>query len=233
MADDLTTMEGEIEIVRARLAGRLARLRQPETLEAAKHDALAQANGYKAEAAARIKRAAVDKAQDFLHAARLRAERNPAAAAAVVAGAVCRATKSKSIGSMIIVAGLSSLARTSTNGLGSQTPTTDAVLGARDAALANVRRASAAVEDAGRNIQTTALSTSDRAAVAVHDAGEQLSAAAAQAGTQATRLVAEASERTARARSLAAESFRSEPLTWGALALVVGFGASWLSRRRS
>ena len=75
----LDDLERDVERARTRLADDIARLRDPQTIEQAKADLIAQANSYKDDMIAKVRGAATERAQSFTDLVRQRAEENPAA----------------------------------------------------------------------------------------------------------------------------------------------------------
>jgi hypothetical protein len=219
---DLNVLEHDVEEARARLAGDLARLRDPQTFANAKEELRRRAGEYKEQAASRAREMASSTAQSLLEQARLRVENNPTAALVLTAGLAWKLLRRPPIGGVLVAAGLASLINTRPSQSGSRTPTTDAIVSASAVALERARTASATLQQTSRQIGTQIRETALTASAP----------AAERAADYAERAAHYASERAQRTGRLAREQYRANPLYFGAAALAAGLALSLATRRR-
>ena len=105
----LDELERDVERARARLSGKLARLRDPATISHAKADLMAQAHDYRHRLVESVGGAANEGAQSLGDLLRQRAQENPAALAAIGAGVLWRLWKRPPVATLLVGAGLASL----------------------------------------------------------------------------------------------------------------------------
>jgi hypothetical protein len=108
-ASTLDELEQDVARARARLAGDIARLRDPGTISHAKADLMAQAGGYRDRLMATASGAASERAHGLTETLRQRAQENPAAVAAIGAGLLWRLWKHPPVATVLMGAGLASL----------------------------------------------------------------------------------------------------------------------------
>ena len=233
MTASLDELERDVELSRARLESDLSRLRDPNTISTAKDELLTQARDYKDEMMDRARRSASETVHSVLDDLRVRAERNPTAALVIGAGLAWRLWRHPPIASLLIAAGVASLANTRADGRGSRTPTTDAVLSARDVAVDRAARVSSAVQDASRQIGEQAQRLGGQIRDSASETGAQISSAAGHGILQAAGVADQVVARSAQAATLALDyaadageeardRVRENPIYFGAAALAVG-----------
>ncbi len=105
----LDELERDVERARTRLAGDIARLRDPRAISHAKAELMAQAEGYRERLVQSVSGAASERAVSFTGALRQRAQDNPAAMAAIAAGVLWRLWKHPPVATLLMGAGLASL----------------------------------------------------------------------------------------------------------------------------
>jgi ElaB/YqjD/DUF883 family membrane-anchored ribosome-binding protein len=222
MTANLDQLEREVEHARAQLVTDLSRLRDPETMAVAKEDLLNQARNYKDEAMVRARRATVDTAHALIEEVRLRVERNPTAALVIGAGIAWRLFQRPPIASLLVAAGVASLVNTSKSDDGSPTPTSDALLAARDAVLDRATRISDAVQDTSRHINQQTRRLGDQVRGAATTTGSQIAEATNHAASQAAEATAQALDYASGATDQARDQIRENPVYFGAAALAIG-----------
>ena len=230
----LEALERDVEQARARFAGDLARLRDPHTVTVAKDEFSNQAQNYKDQAVERGRSTANGWKQTLIDEVRLRVENNPTAALVIGAGIAWRLVRHPPIASLLVGVGVASLINTKPVDNGSsKTPTTDALLAARDEAMSRAHRASATV-------QTTTHQITDQLREGTAQAREQASVAARDASQAAAQMVDAAmdagvqlSAAASRTTQIAREHVREKPLYFGAAALLIGAAVGLVATNRS
>jgi hypothetical protein len=109
---ELDTLEREVEVARARVAGDLARLRSPATISEFKGELLAEARQSKDQLLDKSSDYVKDTAQRVLSDLKGRAAANPAAALAIGAGLAWRLLRHPPIASILVGAGIFGLMKT-------------------------------------------------------------------------------------------------------------------------
>jgi hypothetical protein len=109
---ELDTLEREVEVARARVAGDLARLRSPATISEFKGELLAEARQSKDQLLEKSSDYVRDTAQHVLSDLKGRAAANPAAALAIGAGLAWQLLRRPPIASILVGAGIFGLMKT-------------------------------------------------------------------------------------------------------------------------
>jgi hypothetical protein len=109
---ELNTLEREVEMARARVAGDLARLRSPATISEFKGELLAEARHSKNQLLEKSSDYVRDTAQHVLSDLKGRAAANPAAALAIGAGLAWQLLRHPPIASILVGAGIFGLIKT-------------------------------------------------------------------------------------------------------------------------
>ena len=222
MAASLDQLEREVEHARAQFASDIAQLRDPGAIAAAKEELLTQALGYKDEALGRARNTASAAAQNFFADLRLRVEQNPTAALVIGAGLAWRLFRHPPIASLLVAAGVASLVNTKRPISGSPTPTSDAILSARDAAVDRASRIASSVQTASREVQDQTNRARQKVAQTASLLSAQTAATADQAISQSAAASAEAIDYAADAAERTRRQVRENPAYFGVAALAVG-----------
>jgi hypothetical protein len=111
-AENLRTLERDVETARNKLSDDLASIRDPQNLAALKHDVVGEITRTKDDLLDKAKQTTQDAAQKLLDQVKERAIANPAAAAAIGAGLAWRFLHKPPIASILVGIGVFSLWRT-------------------------------------------------------------------------------------------------------------------------
>ena len=215
----LDDLERDVARARARLAGDLARLRDPTTISHAKADLMAQAHDYRHRLMESVGGAANDGARTLRATLRQRAQDNPAAFAAIGAGILWRLWQRPPVATLLVGAGLASLM--AGRGEEGKAPA-EGLMGV----VQEVNRATHAL--GGR-----AAELAERARHAAVDLAEQ----AREMADETTEAIAHAGDRTV--LSLAdglgegRDAIREHPLAIGVAALAIGAALGLALRREA
>jgi hypothetical protein len=217
-ASTLDELERDVERARARLAGNIARLRDPRTISLAKADLMAQANDYSGRLVEKVGAAASARAHGFTDALRQRAQENPAAVAAIGAGLLWRLWKHPPVVTLLLGAGLASLLA----GRGEEGGAAQESLLGR---VQDVNRATHAISD-------RAAELAERARDTVADLAEQ----ARVVGDQTATTLSLAADRTvvtlAGLNERQGEALRENPVAMSVAAMALGAALGVVLRRR-
>ena len=218
----LDELERDVERARTRLAGDIARLRDPRAISHARADLVAQANGYRERLVESVNSAASQRAVGFTQSLRQRAQDNPAAMAAIAAGVLWRLWKHPPVATLLMGAGLASLMA----GRGEEgAPAPQGLLGR----VQEVNRATHAISDSAGQL---AAQLAERARETASDLAEQARDLSDQTATTLTHAVDRTVAVFASSDEPQDERLRDNAVPLSIAALAIGAALGIAIRRR-
>lgn len=215
----LDDLERDVARARARLAGDLARLRDPATISHAKADLMAQAHDYRHRLMESVGGAANDGARTLRATLRQRAQDNPAAFAAIGAGILWRLWQRPPVATLLVGAGLASL-----------------MAGRGGEGGAPAQGLLGAVQEVNRTTHALGGRAADLADRARHAAGDLAQQARVMA-TQSAETLAHAMDRSGPPlldpHGDRRDAIRDNPVAFGLAALAIGAALGLALRRQA